>query len=196
MKIKKIAALLYAFTAFAALSVTTVSCDDNKSYSELLEEESKAVNRFLVDQKVVGHIPADSVFEIGPDAPYYQIDEDGNIFMQVLNKGTGPKVKDDQAVSFRFTRWNLIFYNTKDGLQYPEGNADDLSRDDAIFRYGNFTLPSSVTWGSGIQTPLAFLNLGCEVNLLIKSQYGWNTELSYVQPYLYHVRYFPAILNN
>ena len=107
-----------------------------------------------------------------------------------------PKVKDDQAVSFRFTRWNLIFYNTKDGLQYPEGNADDLSRDDAIFRYGNFTLPSSVTWGSGIQTPLAFLNLGCEVNLLIKSQYGWNTELSYVQPYLYHVRYFPTILNN
>ena len=38
MKIKKIAALLYAFTAFAALSVTTVSCDDNKSYSELLED--------------------------------------------------------------------------------------------------------------------------------------------------------------
>lgn len=196
MKIKKIAALLYAFTAFAALSVTTVSCDDNKSYSELLEEESKAVNRFLVDQKVVGHIPADSVFEIGPDAPYYQMDEDGNIFMQVLNKGTGPKVKDDQSVSFRFTRWNLIFYTTEVGLQYPQGNADDLSQDDAIFRYGNFSLPSSLAWGSGIQTPLAFLNLGCEVNLILKSQYGWNSELSYVQPYLYHIRYFPAILNN
>ena len=53
-----------------------------------------------------------------------------------------------------------------------------------------------MAWGSGIQTPLAFLNLGCEVNLLLKSQYGWNTELSYVQPYLYHVRYFPSILNN
>lgn len=116
--------------------------------------------------------------------------------MQVIKKGDGPKVKDDQSVSFRFTRWNLIFYNSKDGLQYAEGNADDLSKDDAIFRYGNFTLPSSVAWGSGIQTPLAFLNLGCEVNLVLKSQYGWNTELSYVQPYLYHVRYFPSILNN
>lgn len=185
-----------AVAALASFSLTTVSCDDDKSYSDLLEEENKAVNRFLVDQRVVGRVPADSVFEIGPDAPYYQMDDEGNIYMQVLDKGSGKKVEADQSVSFRFLRYNLIYYTTETGLQYPQGNENDLSQDDAIFRYGNFSLPSSMAWGSGIQVPLAFLNLGCEVNLLIKSQYGWNAELSYVQPYLYHVRYFPTLLNN
>lgn len=193
MKIKK---LLYTLAAVVGLSFTAVSCDDDKSYTELLQEESFAVNRFLADQKVVGHIPPDSAFEVGPNAPYYQLDDDGNIYMQVLDKGSGPKVKADQQVSFRFTRYNLIFYTTETGLNNSQGNENDLSQDDAIFRYGNFSLPSSMAWGSGIQVPLSFLNLGCEVNLVLKSQYGWNSELSYVQPYLYHVRYFPTLLNN
>lgn len=193
MKIRK---LLYTVAAIAGLSFAAVSCDDDKSYTELLQEESFAVNRFLADQKVVGHIPKDSVFEVGSDAPYYQMDDEGNIFMQVLSKGTGPKVKASQAVSFRFTRYNLIYYTTEKGLDNAQGNENDLSQDDTIFRYGDFSTSSSVAWGSGIQVPLAFLNLGCEVNLVLKSQYGWNSELSYVQPYLYHVRYFPTLLNN
>ena len=193
MKIKK---LLYTVAAIAALSFTAVSCDDDKSYTELLEEESFAVNRFLADQRVVGHIPSDSVFEVGPNAPYYQLDDEGNIYMQVLAKGTGPKVKAGQSVSFRFTRYNLIYYTTEKGLDNAQGNENDLSQDDTIFKYGDFTTTSSSTWGSGIQVPLSFLNLGCEVNLVLRSQYGWYSELSYVQPYLYHVRYFPTLLNN
>ncbi len=193
MKIKK---LLYAVAAIAGLSLTTVSCDDDKSYTELLQEESFAVNRFLADQKVVGQIPKDSVFEVGPNAPYYQMDDEGNIFMQVLSKGTGQKVKAGQSVSCRFKRSNLIYYTTEKGLDNWQGNEDDLSQDDMIFRYGDFSTMSSAAWGSGIQVPLAFLNLGCEVNLVLKSQYGWSSELSYVQPYFYHVRYFPTLLNN
>ena len=30
----------------------------------------------------------------------------------------------------------------------------------------------------------------CEVNLIVKSQFGWTSEISYVQPFLYHIRYF------
>lgn len=40
--------------------------------------------------------------------------------------------------------------------------------------------------------PLNFLKLGCDVNLIVKSQYGWTSEVSYVIPYLYRIRYYKS----
>lgn len=39
------------------------SCDDGKSYADLLTEETHAVNYYLSNHKVVDEIPADSVFQ-------------------------------------------------------------------------------------------------------------------------------------
>ena len=61
------------------------SCEDGKSYADLLNQESKYVNSFLADHRVIGYVPEDSVFEHGKDAPYYQLDEEGNIYMQVID---------------------------------------------------------------------------------------------------------------
>lgn len=177
----------------SAISLLVVSCESGRSYAELLQTENQAVNRFLADQKVVADIPADSVFEVGPDAPYYQIDSEGNVYMQVLAVGSGDDVKDDQLVYFRFLRYNLNFYSGSLAALTPEGNENDLTQAPTSFRYQNFTLPSSSEWGSGLQLPLTFLKkLNCEVNVVVKSQYGWSSEISYVQPYLYHVRYYPS----
>lgn len=177
----------------SAISVLAVSCESGQSYAELLQTENQAVNRFLADQKVIADIPADSVFEVGPDAPYYQIDSEGNVYMQVLAVGSGDDVKDDQLVYFRFLRYNLNFYSGSLSALTPEGNENDLTQAPTSFRYQNFTLPSSSEWGSGLQLPLTFLKkLNCEVNVVVKSQYGWSSEISYVQPYLYHVRYYPS----
>ena len=35
-----------------------------------------------------------------------------------------------------------------------------------------------------------YLGVECEVNLIIKSQFGFTNEISYVLPFFYHVRYF------
>lgn len=180
--------------ALFILLAVAVSCENGRSYADLLNDESKYVNKFLVNHKVVGSVPADSVFEVGVDAPYYQLDEDGNIYMQVLVMGTGAKVKKGQRVYFRFERYNLSYYSGPDfdWNNYGEGNATDLTQADAFFVYDDFTLPSSSSWGSGIQMPLAYLPYGSEVNIVIKSQYGITDETSQVQPYLYNVRYFPS----
>ena len=71
-----------------AIAMGLTSCDDSKSYAELLADENQAVNKFLVEFKVVDGIPADSVFEVGEDAPFYRIDENSNVYMQVLSLGT------------------------------------------------------------------------------------------------------------
>ena len=182
-----------AFFVVAVLAMISLqSCEKTRSYSELLNDENMAVNRFLADQWVIASIPADSVFEVGLEAPYYQLDEDGNIYMQVLDSGSGEKVEEEDQVYFRFTRYNLSNYKGDLNALYKEGNQEDLTQSATSFRYGNYTLPSSSQWGSGIQLPLAFLPLNSHVNLVIKSQFGWTKEVSYVIPYLYNIRYYPS----
>ncbi len=179
---------LWAFAL--ALLATTASCDDDKSYAELLTDETMATNAFLADQHVVGYQPDNETFETGPNAPYYQLDEDGNVYMQVLNPGTKDnKAETDELIYFRFTRYNL--YEYADGkLGSGSGNDTDLAYGSASFRFGNSSSQSSYQWGSGLQLPLRHLSIDCEVNLVIKSQAGLYNEIANVQPYLYNVRYF------
>lgn len=174
------------------MGVTTFSCKDSKSYAELLTTENQAVNLYLVDQRVTNTIPNDTTFEFetGPDAPYYRLDEDGNMYMQVLNPGTpGNYVKDDEVIYFRFMRYNLNYYSNGE-LPAGDGNDEDMTYSNSWFRFKNFSIQASYQWGSGVQQPLYYLPIDAEVNIIIKSQYGLVNEMSQVVPYLYHIRYY------
>lgn len=175
--------------ALLAIGTATYSCDDGKTYAELLNDEKKIVNNFLADQRVENSIPADTVFETGPEAPYYRLDEDGNLYMQVIDAGTpGNRVKDNELLYFRFTRYRLDTSNDGD-FTYAEGN-DDVSMGNYSFRYNNFELSSSYNFGTGIQAPLRYLPVDCQVNLIIKSSEGLPAEMSNVTPWLFRLRYF------
>ena len=181
-----------AAAAAVVLALGATSCKDSKSYAQLLEIETKAVNQFLADQRVDNTIPTDTnfVFETGENAPYYRLDEDGNLYMKVLKYGTrGNWAKDDEIVFFRFTRCNLEEYKNGE-LPKGSGNETDMSYMNSWFRLNNYTLESSYQWGAGVQTPLQFLPMDCEVNLVVKSQYGFYSETSYVLPFLYTLRYY------
>lgn len=178
-------------TILATLAVLTMSsCNDGKTYAELLESEDHYANNFLADNIVINSIPEDSIFIYGEDAPYYRLDEEGDLYMQVIDPGTPDNmVKDNELIYFRYTRYNLRFYS--DGqLNYGGGNDDDMSSSNTSFRYNNYSLQSSSQWGSGIQRPLAFLPVDCQVNLLVKSQLGFTSEMSDVMPYLFKIRYY------
>ena len=181
------------FAISAAFLLAFSSCKDSKSYAELLNEETKAVNAFLADQNVILDIPADSIFEYGPDAPFYRIDPDGNVFMQVIEPGDKEKVKNDAMVFFRFTRSNLNEYALTGSLGSGYGNSEDVSMGSASFRFNNYTLTTSSQWGSGIQMPLNFLGFNSHVRLVFKSQFGLTSEISQVIPFLYDIRYLPAV---
>lgn len=184
----KLTKLMWCAAAVAAATFTS-ACDDGKTYAELLTEENQTVNRFLADQRVVGEIPPDSVFEIGPDAPYYRLDEDGNLYMQVLEYGTpGNMAESNELLYFRFSRYQLSTYDNG-SFASSEGN-DDVMNGNYSFRYGNYELSSSYSYGSGIQAPLEFLPVDCRVNIVIKSTYGAPNEMSSVIPYLYSLRYY------
>lgn len=187
----------YLSTLFLmAIAAIFSSCSDTKSYAEKLLDENKAINLYLSDHQVILDIPEDTVFITGPDAPFYRLDEDGNFFMQVLNPGDrkNNRVEDNQLIYFRFTRWNLTYLYAY-GELLPEGNSTDMDYQATSFRFGNQTLPSSTRYGAGVQMPLHYLGIDCEVNIIIKSAYGFTAEQSSVSPYLYNIRYFPPMSN-
>ena len=113
------------------------------------------------------------------------------MYMQVLTPGTpGNYAKAGQVIYFRFTRYNLFYY--KNGtLPSGEGNEIDMEYLNANFKFQDFTSNNSYQYGAGVQMPLHYLPIDAEVNIIIKSTYGCYQEQSYVQPYLYRMRYFP-----
>lgn len=168
-------------------TVAMSSCSDGKSYAQLLNEEDMYTNNYLADHYVELSIPADTVFEVGPDAPYYRLDEDGMLYMQVLRAGTkGNRVSSDEQIYFRYTRYPLSLYSN--GV-LPSGEGNNITLSPAWFRFNNFQIQASYQWGQGIQMPLHYLPVDCEVNIVIKSQMGLVDETANVQPYLWRLTY-------
>ena len=204
MKLSKY--IISALAAFAAVTAIS-SCKDKESYADLLTDENKAVNAYLANYPVISSIPADHEFvntmqimqeqglsreEAEKLTPFYRMDEDGNCYMQVINPGlTDQMAEEDQQIFFRFTRYNIKAWYLY-GIWEGSGNATDLGTNTTSFRYKNKTLTSTTQWGEGIQIPLEYLCLGCEVNIIIKSTLGPEDEITSVYPYLYNIRYFES----
>lgn len=181
---------LYISIIAALVLLSTVACEDSVSYSELLNQEEEATNWYMAQQTICMTIPTDTVFITGENAPFYRMDEDGYIYMQVVNPGTKDnKAKTNELIYFRFSSLNLkdLYngYNPSFG-----GNSDNMSTTSTSFRFDNLTLSSSYEWGSGIQLPLHYLGVDCEVNLVLRSYYGFSANQASCVPYLYNVRYF------
>lgn len=195
MKKNPVKSLISAFAILAVAAFSLSSCNDGKSYAELLNEETVSVNYFLAAHRVINQIPADTVFECGPDAPYYRIEKEGNLYMQVIDPGTpGNKAKSDELLYFRYLRYNLndMYRDRIDWLDddYAYGNSDNMVAAPASFRFENYSISSYSQWGTGIQQPLYYLPIDCQVNLIVKSQFGMTDEIGYVVPFVYNLRYF------
>ena len=185
----------FVWMGLAALALLT-ACSDDQSYADRLNEERNAVNAYLANHRVVMSVPEDSIFEVGPDAPFYRIDVDGNVYMQVLNAGdrVNDRAKTSEPIYFRYARYNLSTWYADGTWTMTSGNENTMDAVSCSFNYADYTLPSSSQWGYGLQYPLLFLGVECEVNLIIKSQYGFTSEISYVTPFFYHVRYYHSMI--
>ena len=187
---------MFKFNSVLLLGLTVLvmlaACNNDQTYADRLNEERNAVNAYLANHRVVMSVPADSVFEVGENAPFYRIDPDGNVYMQVLNAGDrkNDRARTSEPIYFRYSRYNLATWYADGTWSITSGNENTMDAVSCSFNYADYTLPSSSQWGYGLQYPLLFLGVECEVNLVIKSQYGFTNEISLVTPFFYHVRYY------
>ena len=182
----------FVLLSLGAVVSCTSSCSDNKSYAEQLADERVAVNLFLAGKKVINEIPADSILQTGKDAPYYRIDENGNVYLQVIsNTGLDQRPKTDELIYFRYMRFNIVDWcvNGEDDITLV-GNMNDMNNPTTYFLYNNYSVDVSSQYGEGIQLPLKFVGMGSEVNVIIRSQVGISDEIADVQPYHWHIRYY------
>lgn len=185
---------IYAYILFAGMISIPVfsSCDHTKSYSELLKEEEHAVNWYMANQQIVPYIPEDSVFKIGTNAPYYKMDNNGYVYMQIVNRGDmNNRPKKGETVYFRYKYQSIKdLANGLDAKWY--GNAENLQASSKSLIYGNTTITSTTSFGEGIQVPLEFVGYNSEVNMVIKSPMGPLEDQTLCLPFVYNIKYFKA----
>lgn len=184
----------FGLPAILALLMLSSGCSKSKSYTELLNEEERATNWYLSGFRVENTIPADSVFETGENAPFYRMDDDGYLYMQVIDAGDMSKrPKTGDAVYMRYERYNIrtMFQNQSVDVA-GNGNTGGSTFDPVPFLYGTYDTPQNLELGNGIQYPLIYLGYGCHVNLVLRSYLGFRGDQSQCIPYLVKVRYFKA----
>lgn len=189
-KNKVMSRLVIAFSGLLMLSLA--ACEDGKSYSDMLREEEIAVNWYLAQNRVENAFPDDGSFKYGDDAPYYRMDNEGSVYMKVIDPGNMEnRPEDGDLVYFRFMRMNIkSYYDTR--IESWAGNANDMnsSLNGTSLVFGNKTLSSTTQYGDGLQVPLKHLGYDCQVSLIVKSIEGWSGDISNCIPYVYDIRYF------
>lgn len=189
-------------SSFILLAILLLgSCSKTQSYSELLREEERACNWYLSSRNIALELPenyedlvtSETLREPGllwgEDAPFYKLDDDGYVYMQVVKADYNEMVSEGDLVYFRFVRESIK--DMYEGITTaPGGNGDYLPNGSTSFIYKNTYLTSTTTWGTGIQMPLKYLGYNSEVNLVLKSYYGFTDEQSYCIPYIINLKYF------
>lgn len=177
------------FTVFKgkAQNAGSITITQNPSTSEdLRNRENRAINKYISQFRVIDAVPDIKDMQTGSDAPYYKLDVDGKVYMQVLQKGNGSVPEYGDKIYFRFDRYNLIYFLENGYLGDPFGNISDISSSATSFILND----EDSQWGSAIQMPLLLgLPLGSEVNLVVASDLGFTNEIANITPFLYKVMY-------
>lgn len=177
------------FTVFKgkAQNAGSITITQNPITSEdLRNRENRAINKYISQFRVIDAVPDIKDIQTGSDAPYYKLDVDGKVYMQVLQKGNGSVPEYGDKIYFRFDRYNLIYFLENGYLGNPFGNISDISSSATSFILND----EDSQWGSAIQMPLLLgLPLGSEVNLVVASDLGFTNEIANITPFLYKVMY-------
>jgi hypothetical protein len=168
----------------AIISCISSSCDKRKSLQELLQEERKAIDRFIAmnDLIILREYPGNGVF----NAKEYFRTGDG-MFFQVVDSGNGNRVKLFNDVSVRYDYFQYVKnFARGDSTQFVMSTFEPFS-----FVYG---IPQTYTT-SYIQCqawviPLAYVGEEAVLNMIIPSSLGASTDRNNITPVFFkNLRY-------
>lgn len=154
------------------------------------KREQKAMKNYLRRFDVVEQVPRPDEIIEGPVAPYYRLDAEGTVYMQVVRKGSAPAATEGERIYFRFNRYDLLRYMADGAMPPPFGNWSDIEPAQTSFVVGSDD-EADAMYGKAIQMPLLLgLAADSEVNLVVASSAGFADASATYTPYLYSVRYY------
>ena len=188
------------------------SCDDNKTYAEMKEEEREAIKRFieLNNIKVIDEQQfeaQDSTTDVSKNE--YVLFSESGVYMQVEDRGNGEVLKEDVRTEILARYWEMMIAEdgTLDTLStnlytnYPDefmlqksGNSLSASFSSEAGgmmyqRHGSAYVPS------GWLLPFNYLKVGREISgrskikLILPHSEGTSTASSQVIPCYYEITY-------
>jgi hypothetical protein len=176
---------IYSISAIAIFCIL-LSCNSEKSMQELLQEEKKAIERFIDrnDLVILKEYPKDGVFK---EKEYYRTNE--GLFFHVVDSGNGLRVKylDDVTVRFEYL---------DDVKTAARGDTTAIVRPSLyypfVFQYGvsqTYSISGSPVC-SGWIIPLLYVGKGAVVDLIIPSSLGSSGDYNNITPVFYkNLRY-------
>jgi len=175
-------------------SCITFSCNQSKSLQELLQEERKAIDKFISmnDLVILKNYPKDGVFK---ENEYYRTDD--GLFFQVVDSGNGIRAQllDDVSVRFDYfqfvkdaasgdtTKYGFPFTST----YYSTGVLISSNGQPYSFVYGISQTYSS-SYSPACQSwviPLTYVGEGAVLNMIIPSTLGAYNDYNNVTPVFY-----------
>jgi hypothetical protein len=171
--------------AVMIISCLSFSCKQQKSLQELLQEEKKAIDRFITmnDLDILREYPKDGVFK---DKEFFRTTE--GLFIHVVDSGNGTRVQLRDEVCVRFEYLQYI----KDAAKGDSTVVSPNPYEPFWFIYGfpqsysSYYSPVCQAW----VMPLAYVGENAILDLIIPSSIGSTTDNSNITPVYYkNLRY-------
>lgn len=160
--------VIFVVTAMACLAVSLGACDSSKSLQERLQEEKRAIDRYIKRNGLIilDEYPADGVFA---EKEYFRTGD--GLYMHVTDTGNGRRatpLTDEVTVRFEY-RHDIAVSDTSITLWSESALIQPYS-----FQYG---LPQSYTVSGspvceGWALPLAYVGERAVVDMIIPSALG------------------------
>lgn len=178
----------YNILLILCVALVAISCSKTKSYTEMLKDEKKAINR-LIDEKgfeILKDFPEDSVFT---DKQFVLLEN--GVYLNIIDKGSSQR-----AVQYR----TQILYRCL--VSYPMDSAYINSTPYYQQNYGphsNGTDPYGFLYGSyasqaepyyvseGLQEPLKYVGDRAKVKLIVPFKRGTYNDQGTGEPVYYEI---------
>lgn len=203
---KKLTLLLFSLML---LGWAFQSCDDNKTYAEMLEDEKDAIDGYISrnDIKVISLDELLARPDTMTKENEYVLFKDNGVYMNIVDrgaldeKGYTIKPQNNDQVTVRCIEYDLMENDTTTNSNWF--TADGLEVFNYIksgtYSYGQFTegtLASSIysfdystAVPSGWLLPLEYVGHKAHVKLIVPSKMGHTYAQRYVYPYAYELIY-------
>lgn len=168
-------------------ALVAISCSKTKSYTDMLKDEKKAINR-LIDEngfEILKEFPEDSVF-----ADNQFVELENGVYLNIIDKGS-----DQRAVQYKtkmMYRCKLHYFMSVDTLVYENYGPHSNGSQPIPFTYGDYSDSNpyslSYQWVSeGLQTPLKYVGDRAKVKLIVPFKRGTYYDQSKGLPAYYEI---------
>ena len=199
--------IIYTLLALTALFSTT-ACNDYETYGELKEKERDNIERFINDSSFV-IISEDQFHSQGDmtigDKQFVILSKSG-VYMQIVRKGCGEKIKDGESLSVICRFWEISVQDTSKitNTRMPfDLDVMNVSRNGSTYSATFIEGLMLSTYGSSVPeawlVPLPYINIGRLVNpedetarvkmIVPHSQGTTSNAKSNVKPYYYDITF-------